>query len=479
LQPEENRIPMASSKPHLDSVFDQGQRSRRRITDRWSIRLLLIFLLVGGGLAAYCSRLIPSPLEADRMLQTVPVERRNLTITISANGTVEPEQSTNVSPKSAGRLEQILVAEGDAVTQGQILAYMDDSGLQGQLAEAEGQLASDYANLKKVKIGNRPEEIAQTQARLSSAEASLRQAEDDLRRNEQLYAEGAISAQEVNTARSTRDSSQAAVEEAQQALSLSEAGSRPEEIDQAMAAVIRSQGARQTIQSQIEDTVIRAPFSGVVIHRYADPGDFVTPTTAVSADSSATSASILQLGSRYQVVASVAESTISQIQVGQPVTIAADAYRDRTFSGQVMRIAEGATVETNVTSFDVRIALLSDTDRHLRSGMNVTVDFQVGERNQALVVPTVAIVRQPDRTGVLVLRPDSQPAFQLIQTGATVDNHTEVTAGLTGDEQILINVPLESSAPSRSRSLFLPGRLQPDQPDPAVVPTPAQPSPTE
>lgn len=443
---------MALGKSHFDVGIKLDKSFRNHTT--WMSRFLMLALLLGGGLTLY--RVVLHPAGGDRPLQTTAVEQSNLPITVSANGTVEPEQSTNVSPKTSGRLERILVDEGDTVSAGQPLAYMDDSDLRGQQVEAEGQLAAAQANLAKLEAGNRPQDIAQAQARLQSAEASLQQAEDDLRRDEELYAAGAISAQERNTARSTRDSAQATVEEMQQALALSEAGNRQEDIAQAQAEVTQAQGALQTIETQIEDAVIRAPFSGVVITRYADPGDFVAPTTSASEDSSATSSSILMLGSTYQVVANVAESNIGSIKVGQPVTIKADAYLEQTFRGKVAQIAEGATVESNVTSFQVRIDILSDAKHQLRSGMNVDVEFHVGKLNGAIVVPTVAIVRQTNQTGVLVLGVDGKPMFTPVETGVTIGNQTQIISGLQGNEQVVISGPSQTPA-SGGRSI-LPGR---------------------
>jgi len=423
------------------------------------IRVVLLLSLLGSGFAVYHVVFVGAAPRGDRSIQTTFVKRSNLSVTVTANGTVNPEQSTNVSPKTSGRLKSILVQEGESVTAGQVLAYMDDSDLQGQRLEAQGQLAAAQANLDKLLAGDRPEEIAQAQARLNSAAASLQQAEADFRRYDQLYVAGAISAQERDTARFTRDSAQAAVEEAQQALDLSQTGSRQEDIAQARAQVIQAQGALKTIQTQIDDMVIRAPFSGVVVTKYADPGDFVAPTTSASENSSATSSSILMLGSTYQIVANVAESNIGKIQIGQSVTIVADAYPNQTFTGQVAQIAEGATVESNVTSFEVRVNINSNNQHLLRSGMNVDTQFQVEEVQQAIVVPTVAIVRRTEQTGVLVLGADGQPVFTPIETGVTVGNQTEVVSGLTGNEQVVTNVPMQTPTAGEGRSLLpLPGR---------------------
>lgn len=461
------RLDQFEDKPYLDAEVlldkgtDQGKTWNKRglPVGRSLFRFVLLVLLLGSGFAVYRVVFTASVPSGDRPIQTTSVERSNLSITISANGTIEPKQSTNVSPKTSGRLKSILVQEGDTVTAGQALAYMDDSDLQGQRLEAQGQLAGSQANLNKLLAGDRPEEKAQAQARLNSAEASLQQAEADFRRYDQLYAAGAISAQERDTARYTRNSALAAVEEAQQALDLSQIGSRQEDIDQARAQVIQSQGALKTIQTQIEDTVIRAPFGGVVITQYADPGDFVAPTTSASENSSATSSSILMLGSTYQIVANVAESNIGKIQLGQSVSIVADAYPSQTFTGKVAQIAEGATVESNVTSFEVRVDILSDNKQLLRSGMNVDTQFQVGEVQQAIVVPTVAIVRRTDQTGVLILGQNGQPVFTPIETGVTVGKQTEVVSGLTGNEQVVTSAPMQTPAASGERSLLpLPGR---------------------
>jgi len=476
---------------------------KNRIT-KSLLGLFVLSLAIGGAYAVYRQTILIPRQEAKRQAQTVPVERRSLPVTVSANGTVQPERSINLSPKTAGVLKSLLVQEGDRVKQGQILAYMDESNLRGQLtqaqgqlaaaeanlqklragnrpeeiAQAQGQLAEAQANLQKLRAGNRPEEIAQAQARLRNTQASLRQAEDDLRRNQELANAGAISLQTLNNARTTRDSAQAQMMEAQQALALAQAGSRQEDIAQAQAQVkqrqealalaqagsrsediaqaraqvMQAQGAVQNIQAQINDTVIRAPFDGVVTKKYADPGAFVTPTTAGSAVSSATSSSILALASTNQVVADVAETNIPKLRLGQEVTIQADAYLGKTFKGKVAQIAAQSIVEQNVTSFEVKVAILSDPQQLLRSGMNVDVEFKVGQLDNALVVPTVAIVRQQNGTGVFVAGENGRPLFTPIVTGVTVDDKTAVQSGLTGTERVLVSLPKaprpQSGAPS-------------------------------
>jgi HlyD family secretion protein len=476
--------------------------------NHWLSWLLALCLLGGIGYAVYYQIAILPRQEARRRVLTQPVERQSLTITVSANGTVKPERSINLSPKNSGILKTLLVKEGDTVKQGQIVAYMDDSNLRGQLTSAQGQLAQAQANLQKARAGNRPQDIgqsqaqldeaqanlqkvqagnrsqdiAQAQARLQSAQAALRKTEDDFRRNQQLYNAGGISLQTLNQTRADRDSAQAQVNEAQQALALQKAGSRPEDIEQARAVmnqrqqalallkagtrqedidaaraqVTSARGSLQNIQSQINDTIIRAPFDGVVTKKYADPGAFVTPTTASSDVSSATSSSILSLASTNEVVANLAETNISKISLGQKVKIKADAYPGKTFEGKVSQIAAQSVVEQNVTSFEIRVSL-SDPQRILRSGMNVAADFQVGQSENVLVVPTASVVRQENATGVFVAGQNNRPVFTRIETGVTANNFTEVKSGLQGNERVLLSFPPGSRPQSTPRGGVFPG----------------------
>jgi HlyD family secretion protein len=477
-------------KKGIDSLSETIHQPKIK---KWLIGLLVAIPLLGIGSYVGYNQLVTVPRQrAQNKIQTAAVTRGNLTILISANGTVQPESSVNVSPKTSGVLKQLLVKEGDFVKPGQIVAYMDNSNLQGQLLQSGGNVAAAQANLNKAIAGNRSQDIAQAQSQVDEANASLqkliagnrsqdiagavanlnkvqatyRQAAEDLRRNQKLQASGAISQQALSLARSTHDSAQAQVEQAQQALNLLKAGSRPEDIAQARsvvkqrkqalnllkagsrpediaqarAQVMAAQGAVAIAQRNIDDTVIRAPFAGIIARKYADPGAFVAPTTAGSAVSSATSSSILALASTNEIVAQVAEASISQIRVGQVAVIKVDAYSGKTFEGKVTQVATQSLVQQNVTSFEVKVAV-ADSQRLLHQGMNVTIDFKAGELNQVLVVPTASIVQQRAVQGVFVAKTGGDPVFVPIVVGTTVNDKTEVKSGLTGNERVLLSFP--------------------------------------
>jgi len=424
---------------------------------KWLVGLLILGLLGGGGYLGTQQFMMTQRQERQRRIQTAVVERTNLPVTISANGNVKPERSINLSPKTSGVLKQLLVKEGDRVQQGQLLAYMDDSNLRGQLTQAQGQLENAQANLRLVLAGSRSEDIAKAQADVRSNQAQLIQAQSRLdlarARVKRLQAptqEGAVARDTLDEAlteeRNARDNLEqvkASLAAARQELAKLNNGSRPEEIEQARAQVVSAEGSLQTIKAQINDTVIRAPFTGLVTRKFADPGAFVTPTTAGSEVTSATSSSILALASQNEVTAKVAETNISQIKVGQTVTIQADAYPDKKFTGKVVQVAAQSTVEQNVTNFEVKSSL-SDPENLLRAGMNVNVDFNVGKLDNALVIPTVAIVRQENASGVMVLTGEEnnrRPRFRPITTGVTVGNKTVVRSGLSEGERVMLSFP--------------------------------------
>ena len=426
-----------------DDPFDDidNPPPKKRPWFRWLIILVVLGGIGWGGYYAYTQMTTP-PKESRRRSRTIEVKRVDLPIIVTANGSIQPEQSINVSPKTSGRLKQLLVKEGDRVRQDQVLAYMDDVNLMGQITQSEGQVLSAQANLDRLLAGNRPQDIGQAQANLENARATLQQSEIILQQNSALYRDGAISQRDYETARTNVEANRARVAQASQALSLQQAGSRVEDIEQARAQLLTAQGSLQSIQIQVEDTVIRAPFAGIVARKYADPGAFVTPTTSGSAVSSATASSILALATGNIVVANVAETNISQIKVGQTVEFQADAFPNRKFRGRVISISPQSIVQQNVTSFEVK-AEITDKDKDLlRSGMNVSVEFKAGELKQVLVVPTVAIVRQQGGTGVFVRGAEGEaPVFTPIETGLTVNDRTEVRSGLKGDERIYVSFP--------------------------------------
>lgn len=410
---------------------------------RWLPAVVLLIVIGGGGWWGYRHwRAASTTAIQAAAAETVPVQIEDLTLEVSASGTVQPERVVNISPKQSGVVDQILVEEGERVEPEQLLAIMDDSDLQGRLLQAQGELTAAQANLQRLLAGSRPQEITQTQARLDNTQAALRQAEDQLSRNRELWQEGGISAQQLTLAEADRDRALASVLEAEQALALAQEGPRAEEIAQARAQVQAAEGAVQTIQTTLADTQIRAPFAGVIVQRFAEAGAFVTPTSVQvgSGDTPRVSSALVAIAGTNQVEVNVAESDIRRLQPGQSAEIRADAYPDLTFGGEVKRIAPQAVVQQNVISFQVELSV-QDPDQLLRSGMSVDVEFEVEQLQQALTVPTVSILRQGDAVGVFIAGSEGQPEFVPLRVGETAGRKTQVISGLQGDERVYITFP--------------------------------------
>ncbi len=423
---------------------------------------------------------------------TVPVEQKNLQVTIEASGTVRPVQSVNVSPKAGGRLEILYVEQGDRVEKGQPLAVMENDQFQAQLDRAKSNFAEAQARLAEAQAGSRIEEIEQAQASLEQAQARVAEAQaripeniaqiesqvqsarsrfelaqERLNRNETLLADGAIAQDRFDEVRNEYRSAQAALSESRQRLQQArktdrpeiqrleaevaqaranlqqlQRGSRQEEIDRLQAAANAARAQLQEAKIQFEDTTVKAPFAGIITQKYATEGAFVTPTTSASSTAAATSTSIIALAEGLEVLAKIPEVDITQLKKGQAVEIIADAFPKEVFQGSVKLIAPEAVVEQNVTSFEVRIKLDSGLDK-LRSGMNVDVTFLGEELAGTVVIPTVAVVTRQGERGVIVVNEAEEAEFQPVTIGLTIDNQTQILEGLDPNDRVFIDLPEE------------------------------------
>jgi HlyD family secretion protein len=391
--------------------------------------------------------------------ETAAVVRQDITVKVSATGVIRPVAPVNISPKQPGRIQQLLVEQGDRVAAGQLLAQMDASNLQGQRTSAMGDLAAAEANLSKLVAGNRPEEIAQARNGANDARAQLVAIRSAYTSNQKLYEAGAVGRVAFDASAAQYRAAQEKVQATQSQLELLQAGFRKEDIALARAQVLKAKGSLQTINSLIEDTLIRAPFAGVITQKFADVGAFVTPTTSASATSSATSSSIVALAGALEGLANVSEVDIGSINAGQAVELLVDAYPRRPVPARVRLIAPESVVVQNVTSFQVRLSLPKEGDPKLMSGMNFTANFLVGRHDNALLVPTSAIVSQEGGTGVLLHQAGGKPRFQPVRVGATVGSQTDVKSGIKEGQRVYISFPGQrkpNNKPVRSGSPFQP-----------------------
>jgi HlyD family secretion protein len=307
---------------------------------------------------------------------------------VTASGELDAVERVNVSPKRQGLIEQLFVDEGDTVKAGQALARMDA----GDLRDREQELV----------------------ANIRSADAELERSASELRRNEPLYRQGAISLNDLNRFRADEKVKRMAVNAARQRL--------------------------EQRQVEKEELIVRAPFDGVISQRFADPGAFVTPTTTASASAGATSSSIVELSQGLEVLAKVPESDLGRLRLGMPASVRVDAFPDRRFAARVRQIAPRAVKTNNVTSFEVKLALVNPAPE-LRIGMTADVDFQTGQLQARTLIPTVAVVTEEGKPGVLLVGKESQPTFRPVELGVSSGRNTQILSGLEPGSRVFIDLP--------------------------------------
>ena len=377
-----------------------------------------------------------------------------LTVRVAASGTVTPVQTVNLSPENAGILEELLVEQGDRVEAGQLIARMRSRDTTAQVQQNQAAVAEAEAALANLRQGSRPDEIAQAEAAVAASQAQVRDAQarlalatSDLARRQQLFDRGAVAATDLDTAAREQRSAQASLEQAQAGVTEAQrrvndlrSGPRQTEIAQAEARLAQARAQLDGAQIRQDETLIRAPFGGIVTQKFATVGAFVTPTTSASELSSATSTAIVALAADLEVLAEVPEADISLIKAGQTVEVVADAFPDQTFAGRVKLVAPEAIERQSVTLFQVRIELLDGKDI-LRSNMNVNVAFVGDQLADALVVPSVAVVTQAGETGVLVPGENQEVVFQPVTLGPQVGNQSQIVSGIEAGDLVFIDLP--------------------------------------
>ena len=215
-----------------------------------------------------------------------------------------------------------------------------------------------------------------------------------------------------------------------------------EEYEEYKNRFLRSEAKFKQIEIEEKETKIRAPFDGVITSRYAVPGAFVTPTTSASSSphGGTTSSSIVELSQGLEIVSKVPESDIGRIRTGQDATIRVDAFPDRRFKAVVKKISPRAIKNNNVTSFEVTL-LLTNKPKDLRIGMTSDINFETGPTKASTLIPTVAIVTEQGKTGVLVIGNNNQPKFKKIELGTSSGSNTAIISGLEPGEKVFINLP--------------------------------------
>lgn len=285
---------------------------------------------------------------------TEVVKKGNLTLTVLANGTLQPTRAVNIGSELSGTVKRVLVDVNDSVKKGQILVELDTSKLSDQVLRSRASLAAALA------------QQALTTASLKEAQANLARFEEVAR----LSGGKVPSAAELDTARANVDRAVA-----------TEASAR--------ANVAEVRATVSTDETNLSKASIRSPIDGVVLTRTVDPGNAVAASLQA-----VTLFSVAEDISRLRLEVSVDEADVGSVQVDQKATFTVSAYPSRRYPAKITRVAFGSTKTDNVVTYTTYLGV-DNSDQSLRPGMTAAATIVSTERTGVLLVPNTALRFNP------------------------------------------------------------------------------------
>lgn len=249
-------------------------------------------------------------------------------------GRVEPvSEEIRISTQVGGTLRDVLVDEGAQVSAGQVVARIENAEHAARVAQAEAEVVVREAEARRVKNGARTQERQETVAAVSEAEAVLDHARADLARLRQLASERVISQQELDRGEQLARVAQARLDSARQRADLVASDAREEDLARAESEVALARARLSEARALLAKTTITSPIDGIVLRRHRKAGESV---------STQFDSPILTVAdrSRVRVRVDVDETDVAKLRIGQSAYVTAEAYGDRRFSGQVIRIGQ-------------------------------------------------------------------------------------------------------------------------------------------
>jgi HlyD family secretion protein len=270
------------------------------------------------------------------------------------------------------RISEVLVQEGDRVSKGQVLARLDTSRLEPQVAQAEAVATAQKHVVERMHNGSRPEEIAQARANLESAKVDAANCRKHYERFSKLAEPGAVSKEDLDNAKAALDVAEAKVAVNQKTLDLLVIGPRKEDIAQAEAQLRANEAQLSFLRQQLADAQLRAPSAAVVRTRLMEPGEMASPLKPVFS---------LAIIDPKWIRAYVSEPDLGFVQPGMPASVMVDSFPNQRFDGWVGFISPVAEFTPKAVQtpelrtslvYEVRV-FVKDPSDVLRLGMPATV----------------------------------------------------------------------------------------------------------
>ena len=287
-----------------------------------------------------------------------PATRGNLTLSVAANGTLQPTRSVSIGSELSGTVLRVLVDVNDRVKKGQVLVELDTAKLSDQVARSRAALGAAIAM------------VAQADATVGEARSNLAR----LQEVSQLSGGKIPSRAELDTGRATLERALAQQTSAQ-------------------ADVVSARAAASTDQTNLSKASIRSPIDGVVLTRTVDPGNAVA--ASLQAVTLFTVAEDLR---KLRLQVNVDEADVGAVQVGQKASFTVSAYPSRKYPATITRVAFGSTTTENVVTY-ITYLDVDNTDLSLRPGMTASSTITSTERKDVLLVPNTSLRFTPAAAG--------------------------------------------------------------------------------
>ena len=292
-------------------------------------------------------------------------------VVLNATGYVIAAHKIQVAAKVVGKVAWIGVEKGDKVRESQVIARLEDDEYRAQLQQARGQLMNLEARLAEMLNGSRPEEIAAASANVAQAKADLVNARVNLERTRMLAAERIFSRSALDDAQARYDAAVERVHSLEKTSELVKIGPRKEQIDAVRGQIEQAQGALAYMQTQLNNTVIRAPVTGTILERVVERGEFVTTSFVGERGAKGYVVSLADLND-LRVELDISQNDFGKLGPKQKGTITLDAYPGRKWQGVIDEISPEANRQKATVQVKVKVL---DPDERLRPEMNASVAF--------------------------------------------------------------------------------------------------------
>ena len=393
-----------------------------------ALALLLIavsaFIISCGGSKANVRKTDSGPDAAPPAIEvtTASAIKRELPRYFEATGSLAGDQQTDVAPQTSGKIVAVGVDIGSQVRRGQILVKLDDAELKLRVEQSLTQVEQAKAAVRQAeeKIGLRSGQAfdPNSVAEVASARVALELADKNLRRAEKLIESGDISRSFYDQQKAQRDQLKE-----QYGVALAQARQNYAAVVVARTNVANAESQLALARKSLSYAIIPAPIDGFVAERTADLGEFVSPQQKV--------VTIVRTNP-LRIRIDIPEQAISEVRVGQSVSVATSAWPDKNFSGRIARIAPSVTSTSRTLTVEAEV---DNADGALKPGQFATVRILQSQATPAILVPARAVLTDSGVSRVYVIK-EGHAEQRLVQLGQTDGDLVEVKSGVAADEQI-------------------------------------------